>query len=273
VSKIKTILKEVLLNLPFIWVFARYQKKSSFDGHKFGALWEYLNPLIQFATWGFVFSVIRGRGAVEIAEGIYVPFIAWMLVGMTAWRFMNGAAKKGGDSVRRKTKSFSKLQFPLSLLPAIVMASNLSSYLVLLLLTIVVLLISGLTPNIQWLSFLYYFISMLIFTYTLGLFLSTIIARFRDFQNLTKPIWRMLFFFSGPIWRIQEMMPLWFARLMDLTPFSYIITGMRYTFFGAGFFREDWLITTTAFWLVVLSLAISGSHMHLQFRDTLIEKV
>ena len=272
VSKIKTILKELFCYLPFIWVLARYEKKASFQGHKFGIAWEYLNPLIQLATWGFVFGVLRNRSAVLVGENL-IPFIPWMLVGMTAWGFMNGAAKRGGASVRRKNKSFSKLKYPLSLLPAITMAQRLSTYLVLLLLTLIVLFISGFTPTLQWFGFIYYFFSMLIFVYFLALLLSTIIARFRDFQNITKPIWRMLFFFSGPIWRVQEMMPGWFGRLMDLTPFSYIITGLRQTFFGVGFFGNNWLIRTAAFWLVVLLLAIAGTHSHLKYRNRLIEEV
>jgi len=77
---------------------------------------------------------------------------------------------------------------------------------------------------------------------------------------------------SGPIWNVREVMPAWFSRMMDLTPFSYVITGMRQSFFGDGLFGEYWIIRTVSFWLIVLLLAVAGTHSHLKFRNKLINK-
>ena len=272
--KVKTILKEVFSNLQLIWIVARYNNKASFQGHYLGLVWEYLNPLIQIAIWGFVFGAIRNRAGVEVGDGNVIPFIPWMIVGMTAWMFMNRATMSGALSVQSKIRLVSKLQFPTSILPAMTIAEKISSYFFLVLCAVIIVLSSGIMPTIYWLKFGYYFLAMLVFLYFLALLNSTITILFRDFHNLLKPIMRLLFFFSGPIWRIHEMtgtLPAWFIRFMDLTPFSYIITGLRHCFFGYGFFREGWLITTAAFWLIVLLIAIIGSHLHLKLRSKFID--
>jgi len=274
VSKVKTILKELINNLQLIWTVARYNNKASFQGHYLGLIWEYLNPLIQIAIWGFVFGAIRNRAGVEVGAGNTIPFIPWMLVGMTAWMFMNRVTMSGATSVQRKIKLVAKMQFPTSILPAMTIAEKLYSYFFLVLCAIVIILSSGIMPTIYWLKFTYYFFAMLVFLYFLALLNSTITILFRDYDNFLKPIMRLFFFFSGPIWRIHEMtetLPIWFIRFMDLTPFSYIITGLRHAFFGYGFYREGWLLTTTAFWLIVLLIAIIGSHLHLKLRSKFID--
>ena len=270
--KIFKILKEVLSNMQLAWLVARSNKKALFKEHRFGIVWEYLNPLIQIGMWGLVFGVIRGRGGVEVGRNS-VPFIPWMLVGMTAWGFMNGGVKRGGVSVLKKKTSLLKVEHPLSVLPLISIFNKLSTYFVLLFFTLLILFVTGFMPTLYWLKFSYYFIAMLIFVYFFALLNSTIILVFPDYENILNPIMRLFFFFSGPIWRIHGIdgIPSWFIRLMDLTPFSYIITGFRHVFFGDGFFREGWLITTAAFWLVVLFIAIIASHCHLKMREKFIK--
>lgn len=271
-SMIKMTFKEVFGNIPLIWTVARYTNKASFGRHYFGMIWEFLNPLIQIAIWGFVFGAIRNRQPVFVGENP-VPFIPWMLVGMTIWLFMNRATTGGALSVQKQIKLVSKMQFPVSILPAMDMASKLTSYFFLLGITVVILFMNGIFPTIHWLGFFYYFVSMLIFIYFFALLNSTITMLFRDYHNLLKPMMRLFFFFSGPLWRMQEMsaIPRWFIRLMDLTPFSYIITGLRHSFFGSGIFRENWLITTASFWLIVLLLALVGSHYHYKYKARFID--
>lgn len=270
--KIGTILSEVFGNLQLIWTVARYNNKASFQGHYFGMIWEVLNPLIQIAIWGFVFGAIRNRSAVRVGEEL-VSFLPWMLIGMTAWMFMNNATVGGSLSVQKKIGLVSKMQFPMSILPAIDIASKLTTYFFLLVISLVILLTSGYFPTIHWLEFIYYFLAMLVFLYFFALLNSTITILFRDYHNILKPVMRLFFFFSGPIWRMQEMqaIPSWFVRLMDLTPFSYIITGLRHAIFGYGLFRDNFGITSASFWLIVLLLALVSSHLHLKFRPRFID--
>jgi len=275
VLKIKTILNEVFGHLQLIWTVARYNNKAAFQGHYLGIAWEILDPVIQIGISFFIFGAMRTRGDVQVGLGanyVEVPFLAWMVVGKAAWIFMNRVTLTGAQSVQKKMSLVSKMQFPMSILPAMTVASRLTSYAVLSIVAVIAAISVGFMPNIFWIQYIYYLFAMLIFIYFFALLNSTLTILFRDYIHILRPFMRFMMFFSGVIWRLGEMprMPNWFARLMDLNPFSYIITGFRYTFFGQAFFWQHWE-TTIFFWLLVLLIAIIASHLHLKLRAKFID--
>ena len=273
--KIKIIINEIISNLQLTWTVARYNNKAAFQGHYFGMAWEVLDPLIQIGIYFFIFGAMRNRDDVRVglgAEYIEVPFFAWMVIGMTAWMFMNRVTLSGAESVQKKIKLVSKMQFPVSILPAMTLASRLTAYTVTTIAAIIILVSIGFTPSLFWIQYIYYVFAMIVFIYFLALLNSTLTIQFRDYMQILRPIMRFTMFFSGVIWRLNEMdsIPNWFIQLMDLNPFSYIITGFRHTFFSQAFFWQHWE-TTIFFWLLVLLIAIISSHLHLKLRAKFID--
>lgn len=270
-SKIKIIIHELLGHLNLIWVVARYNNKAALQGHHLGWIWEILNPLIEILLNWFVFGAIRNRRPLYFG-GYEVPFLAWMLVGMAAWRLMNRATTGGSTSIQKKIKLVSKMQFPISTLPAMEIAGKMTEFFVTLAITIGILFWNGITPTVYWLQFFYYLLAMLIFIYFFALLNSTLTIIFNDYHNLLTPIMRLLFWFSGVVWRLDEMevIPNWVVRTLDLNPFSYIITGFRNSFLSGQFFWQHWE-TTLFFWIFVLVLAIIASHLHMKFRSKFID--
>lgn len=275
--KIITILKEILSHLSLIWTVARYNNKAALQGHYFGLIWEFLNPLIEITLNWFVFSAIRNRRPLYFGgygPEYEVPFLAWMLVGMAAWRLMNRSTLSASQSVQKKIKLVSKMQFPISTLPAMEIAGKTTAYFVTLGIVIIILLFNGITPTIYWLQAIYYWFAMFVFIYFLALLNSTLTITFRDYYEVLHPTMRLLFWFSGVVWRLDEMamIPSWFVRAMDLNPFSYIITGFRNAFLSGDFFWQHWE-TTAFFWLLILLIAIISSHLHLKLRAKFIDLV
>jgi len=272
---IKTILNEVLRHFQLIWTVARYNNKAAFQGHYFGMAWEVLDPLIQIGINFFIFGAMRNMRDVRVGLGddyVYVPFFAWMVVGMVAWMFMNKVTLSGSESVQKKISLVSKMKFPMSTLPAMTLASRLTSFMVTTVVAIVIVISAGFTPSIIWIQYIYYVFAMLVFCYFFALLNSTLTILFRDYIQILRPVMRFMMFFSGVIWRLDESFPTSFARLMDLNPFSYVITGFRYTLFGQAFFWQHWE-TTLFFWLLVLLLALTSSHLHLKLRAKFIDLV
>jgi teichoic acid transport system permease protein len=267
---IKTILKEVLGHLQLTWTVARYNNKAAFQGHYFGMAWEVLDPLIQIGIYYFMFGAMREMRGVKVGH-IEVPFFSWMVIGMAAWMFMSRVTLIGSQSVQKKIGLVSKMQFPMSVLPAMTVASRITSYIVTTIATLIIILSAGFTPNIFWIQYIYYVLAMFVFLYFFSLLNSTLTIMFPDYIQVLRPVMRFMMFFSGVIWRLNEMpFPNWFVQLMDLNPFSYIITGFRYTFFGQAFFWQHWE-TTAFFWLLVLLIAIVASHLHLKLRAKFID--
>jgi len=269
------IFKEIIFNLQLMWTVARYNNKAAFQGHYFGLAWEILDPLIQIGIYFFMFGLMRARPDITVGmdgNTIDVPFFAWMLIGMTAWLFMNKVILSGAQSIQKKITLVSKMQFPMSIIPGMTLASRLTSYFVTVITMVLVLFLMGFFPTLYWIQFIYYFIAMLIFVYFFTLLNSTLTMLFRDYINILRPFMRFMMFFAGVIWNIAEMprMPNWFVRLMDLNPFSYITTGFRYTFFSRAYFWQH-PETSIFFWLLVLVIALGASHLHLKYRNKFID--
>ena len=263
--KIKTILKEIFDHIQLIWTVARYNNKATFQGHFFGMVWEIFDPIIQIGVSIFIFGAMRDRTPVLVGNEL-VNFTVWMIVGKTAWLFMSRVTLTGATSVQKKMSLVSKMQFPMSTLPAMTVASRLTSYSVLTIVSVISALSIGFWPSIFWLQYFYYVFAMLVFMYFFALLNSTLTIIFPDYIQILRPFMRFMMFFSGVIWRLGEMdLPGWFVRAMDLNPFSYIITGFRYTFFSQAFFWQHWE-TTVFFWLLVLLIALVSSHLHLKLR-------
>ncbi len=99
------------------------------------------------------------------------------------------------------------MNFPISSLPSVVIASNLFSYFVMMAIYIIVLLSNGLFPTLHWLQYIYYLFCMISFMFAFGLFNSTISVLIRDYQFLLQAVTRLLFFFcrfSGTLRRNLE---------------------------------------------------------------------
>ena len=87
-----------------------------------------------------------------------------------------------------------KMNFPISSLPSVAIASNLFSYAIMMVIYIIALLASGIYPSLHWLQYIYYFVCLMAFLFSFSLFNSTISVLIRDYQFLLQAVTRLLFF-------------------------------------------------------------------------------
>jgi len=260
-NKIWLLLKEQLNNIGIIHRIAKYENKASYQGHYLGLAWEILNPTIQIITFYVVFGLGLRQG--DTVDG--VEFIAWMLVGMAAWFFMNKSILDCSMSVQRKIGMVSKMKFPVSILPTITIASQLKTFFVMLALAIASALFVGIRPTWHWVQFVYYFVVMLVFLFFSGVLTSTITILVRDFHFMLQALMRLLFYVSGAIMVISEMFPGRLGRMAFLNPFYYIISGFRNVLLYQG---EIWRgAPSLFFWIFTLFIGLLASHLHLKFRS------
>jgi len=261
-NKIWLLLKEQFDNVGIIHRIAKYENKASYQGHYLGLAWEVLNPTIQIITFYVVFGLGLRRG--QSVDG--VAFIAWMLVGMAAWFFMNKSILDCSISVQRKIGMVSKMKFPVSVLPTIVIVSQLKTFFVMLALGIASALLVGVYPTIHWIQFIYYFIAMLLFLFFVGVLTSTITILVRDFHFMLQALMRLLFYVSGAIMPISQIFPGRLGWLSLLNPFYYLIGGFRNVLL---YERTVWEFSSASwfFWIFTVLIGLLASHLHLKFRS------
>lgn len=197
------IVKEQVTSFPLILRLASYETKSQYQMNYLGVLWQFLNPLIQMLAYWFVFGMgIRNSKPVITGIG-EVPFIVWMLAGLIPWFFISPTILDGSNSVFKRINMVAKMNFPISSLPSVVIASNLFSYFVMMGVYVIVLLASGVYPSLHWIQYIYYLICMIVFMFSFSLFNSTISVLVRDYQFLLQAVTRLLFFLL-PIFGISQ---------------------------------------------------------------------
>ena len=269
-NDVKTIILEQVNNFGIIRRISKYEEKATYQSHYLGLVWQFLNPAIQIGIYYLVFGLGVNQG--KKTDG--VPFIIWMLIGITAWFFINNSILGGSNSIYKQVGMVSKMKFPVSILPMVNISSNFVSYRAMMLVLITSMFGFGIFPTIYWLQYFYYFFCMIAFLFAFGILNSTITVLVRDYHIMLQSILRLLFYLSGPIWNFRIMFQgtsqRWIIKVLELNPIYYIIDGFRDSFLSKQWFWEKGT-QTVFFWLIVGFIMIIGSHVHMKFRARFVD--
>ncbi|KAF1297264.1 Teichoic acid translocation permease TagG [Enterococcus sp. JM4C] len=268
-KEIIEVIKEQFSHVGMIYRMSRYEDKATYQSHYLGLAWQILNPAIQIGIYYLIFGVgVNGNNKID-----GVPFLVWMLTGIIAWFYINSSVLGASNSIHRQVGMVAKMKFPVSILPTINIVSNLSSYIPMMGILLLVLFSYGMSPTIYWLQFFYYFICMFVFLFAYGILNATITVLVRDYHIFLQSVFRLLFYVSGPIWDINNRnLPDKLVNVLKLNPFYYIIEGFRDAFLSRGWFWEKGTYGLI-FWCMVLILLILGSHLHMKFRARFVDYV
>lgn len=268
-SEVWIIIKEQLVNMRTIFRLSRYEEKATYQSHYLGLLWQILNPIIQVGIYYLVFGLgVNGGNTIN-----GMPFIAWMLVGITAWFYISASLLGASNSIYKQVNVVSKMKFPVSILPTTNMISNLSSYFPMMVFVVAILMGFNISPTIYWIQYIYYFGAMFVFLMAFGILDSTITVLVRDYHIMLQSLLRLLFYVSGAIWDIDNRnLPDMLVKLLKLNPLYYLIEGFRDTFFSRQWFWEKGTYSLI-FWGITLIILVFGSHLHLKFRSKFVDLV
>lgn len=264
------ILKDQFQHFYLIRRLSFYEIKSKNKSNYLGMAWEIINPLIQILIYWFVFGSIRQRADIEVVPGVEVPFILWMLGAFILWNFFYQSTIQGSKAIYSRLKMLSKMSFPMSVIPNIVIFSQFYVHLILLGIALILFNISGYYVTVFFLQIIYFMFASLCFIFPLALITSTISTIIRDFHMFLNATLRMVLYLSPILWQItilDEPLP----TILKLNPLYYLIEGYRASFFGTGwYFIEHWQYTVY-FWAIVFVLFLVGSTLHMKFRRHFID--
>ncbi|GMC02919.1 transport permease protein [Enterococcus thailandicus] len=268
-KEVQIIIKEQISNLQTIIRMSRYEEKATYQNHYLGLLWQFLNPIIQIAIYYLVFGL--GLNGGRSISGI--PFILWMLPGITTWFFMQSTILKSSNSIYKQVGLVSKMKFPVSILPSISITSNLISYFWMTVFVVLLLVMGGVFPSLYWLQYAYYLFSMIVFLFAFGLFNATISTLIRDYHVMLQSTIRLFLYISGAIWNFDtKNLPEGLVKILKLNPIYYLIDGFRDTFLSREWFWNKGTYGLI-FWCITLIFLIIGSHIHLKFRAKFVDYI
>lgn len=261
------VLKEQVKNLGMIFRVSKYEERAMYQSHYLGVLWQVLNPIIQVGIYYLIFGLgFYGGREVEGA-----PFIVWMMIGLSVWLFMYSAILGTSNSIVNKMFLITKMNFPVSVLPAVNIASNLTSFYAMFGVTVVVALSQHVFITIKWIQFIYFFICMIAFLVSIGIFSATMTVLIRDYHMILQSLMRVLLYLSGVIWNIKDAnFPAAFKAVLELNPIFYIIDGFRTSLLNGQWFWQDYQ-HMVFFWGLTLLIFLVGSHLHVKFRARFVD--
>lgn len=260
------VVKEQIQNFQLIFRIGFYERKSQYQMHYLGRVWQFINPFILISVYWFVF----GLGIREGSPINETPFFLWLIIGMVPWIFISSTVGQASNSIHSKIAMVSKMNFPVSILPSIKIVSNSVSFLILLGVAFVITLFYGRFSGIYLFQLPYYLLCTFILIYSITILTASLSTIIRDIQNLVQAIMRIMFFLLPIVWNIESLKPEYLATLLKLNPFYYVIEGYRYSLLGGEWFYND-ITYTIYFWLLTITILFVGATVHLKFRNKFVD--
>lgn len=265
-----TVIKEQIEHFYLVRRLSLYELKSKNKSNYLGMAWEIINPVIQIMIYWFVFGSIRQRADIEVIPGFEVPFIFWLLGGFILWTFFYQSTIQGSKSIYTRIRILSKMNFPMSIIPNIVIFSQFYIHLIMLGITFLIFQFAGYYVSIYILQLLYFIFATFCLIFAISLITSTLSTIIRDVHMFLNATLRMLLYLSPILWQItilDDPLP----TIMKLNPLYYLIEGYRSALFGLDwYFIVHWKYTLY-FWAVVVVLFFIGSLLHIRFRRHFID--
>jgi len=183
-----------------------------------GVLWSLLNPLAHLLVFVFLF-----RWVVPLDIPNY-PLFAF--TGVLAWNWFSSSLPAATVSITGNRELIRQPGFPIPILPAIPVLSNLIHFLIALGLLLAVLLVTGASLTRAALALPLVIALQFMLTLSLGYFAATLQVRFRDTSHLVALLMFLAMFLTPVFYRASSVPPR-YQSLYHLNPMVYLITAYR----------------------------------------------
>lgn len=251
-------LKEVWQYRDLLFLFVKRDVITVYKQTVLGPLWYLIQPLFTSITFTIIFNNVAG-----INTGIVPPFL-FNLAGITVWNYFTACLNGTSDTFKANAAIFGKVYFPRIITPLSVVISNLLKFGIQFMIFIVFYVFfyfqgADLSLNSSILFFPFLIIVMGVLGLGLGMLISSMVTKYRDFSNLISFGIQLLMYLSAvmyPMELIKEKLPK-FGWLVEYNPLAYIIESSRFMLLNIGEISflglaYTLLVTVTVFFIGLL---------------------
>lgn len=270
-------LKELFKYRQLIVTLVTRELKARYRGTVFGFFWSLLNPLLLLMVYFVVFAVIlRGSsGRIKDINLVGVNYAIFLFTGLLPWLWFSSSILESANVLSVHGNLIKKIQFPLEVLPIMVVLTNMVHFILGLpiLILIIVLFGQGIGLSYWVLFFPVVVLVQLVFTLGLSLLVSALTVHFRDLKDILSNLLTLWFFATPIIYSLQNAdLPKHKALvwLWNLNPMTHIIEAYHYTFVFCSLPHWEKLSITLIVGLLFFYL---GYMIFDKLRDTFVEEV
>jgi len=250
-------LKEVWQYRDLLLLFVKRDVITVYKQTVLGPLWYLIQPLFTSVTFTIIFNNVAG-----IDTGTVPPFL-FNLAGITVWNYFTACLTGTSDTFKANAAIFGKVYFPRIITPLSVVISNLVKFGIQFLIFIGFYIFyyfqgANLGLNGLILFFPILIIIMGLLGLGLGMLISAMVTKYRDFSHLIGFGIQLLMYLSAvmyPMSLIKDKLP-GYGWLVEYNPLAYIIETARYMLLDVGEVSVLGLSYTLAVTIVVFFIGL-----------------
>lgn len=228
-------LKEVWQYRDLLLLFVKRDVVTVYKQTVLGPLWYLIQPLFTSITFTIIFNNVAG-----INTGTVPPFL-FNLAGITVWNYFTACLNGTSNTFGANAGIFGKVYFPRIIVPLSIVISNLIKFGIQFFIFTVFYIIyyakgADLSLNSTVLFFPFLIVMMGILGLGLGMFISSLVTKYRDFSNLVGFGVQLLMYLSAvmyPMELIKQKLPS-YGWLVQYNPLAYVIETTRYMLLNVG---------------------------------------
>jgi lipopolysaccharide transport system permease protein len=228
-------LKEVWQYRDLLFLFVKRDIVTVYKQTVLGPLWYLIQPLFTAVTFTVIFNNVAG-----IDTGTVPPFL-FNLAGITIWNYFTSCLNETSDTFKRNASIFGKVYFPRVIMPISIVISNLLKFGIQFLIFVVFYIYyylqgAAISLNGSAVFFPLLVVVMGILGLGLGMFISSLVTKYRDFTYLIGFGVQLLMYLSAvmyPMALIKEKLPC-YGWLVQYNPLAYVIETTRYMLLNVG---------------------------------------
>ena len=250
-------LKEVWQYRDLLMLFVKRDVVTVYKQTVLGPLWYLIQPLFTSITFTIIFNNLAG-----ISTGTVPPFL-FNLAGITVWNYFTACLTGTSNTFGANAGIFGKVYFPRLIVPISIVISNLIKFGIQFLIFIVFYLYyysqgAMVSLNATAAFFPLLIVLMGVLGLGLGMFISSLVTKYRDFSYLIGFGVQLLMYLSAvmyPMALIKEKIP-HYAWLVQYNPLAYIIETARYMLLSVGQISVFGLLYTFAVTVFVFLVGV-----------------
>ena len=187
-----------------------------------GAAWSIIRPLLTM----IVFTIIFSRVA-KMPAGLDAPYAILVYAGMLPWTFFSASLSEASNSLIGNTNLISKVYFPRLIIPAATVITSLVDFAISFVLMLGLFVWYQYTPGWQMLLLPLFLFLAFIASIGVGLYLTAMNVKFRDFRYIVPFIVQFGLYIS-PVGFNSNNIPEKWRLVYALNPMVGVIDGFRW---------------------------------------------
>jgi lipopolysaccharide transport system permease protein len=190
-----------------------------------GASWSIVRPFLTLV----VFTIVFGR--VAKLPDLGVPYALLVCAGIIPWQFFSNSFAESSSSLISNANLLSKVYFPRLIIPASSLIVSLVDFIISLLILFALMIYSHFAPSWQIVLLPLFLILDILISFALGIFVSALNVRYRDFRYIV-PFFVQVGLFISPVGFSSQIISENHRLLYSLNPMVGVIDGFRWCILG-----------------------------------------